>query len=132
MTIEELLIQHEGVRLKPYVCPAGKLTIGVGRNLEDVGISHEEALTMLRHDIWACIDDLSRFPWWPLLSTDRQYALIDMRFNLGPGRFRGFRKMLAALAGGDFEAAAREMRQSTWAEQVGRRAETLAQMMEQG
>jgi GH24 family phage-related lysozyme (muramidase) len=28
------LTRHEGLRLKPYLCPAGKLTIGIGRNLE--------------------------------------------------------------------------------------------------
>jgi len=33
------IIEHEGLKLKPYHCPAGKLTIGVGRNLEDKGIS---------------------------------------------------------------------------------------------
>jgi hypothetical protein len=31
--IKAQLIRHEGLRLKPYRCTAGKLTIGIGRNL---------------------------------------------------------------------------------------------------
>ena len=32
--IKEQLVRHEGLRLKPYRCTAGKLTIGIGRNLD--------------------------------------------------------------------------------------------------
>ena len=32
--MKEQLLRHEGLRLKPYRCTAGKLTIGIGRNLE--------------------------------------------------------------------------------------------------
>ena len=38
----ERLIVHEGLRLKPYKCPAGYLTIGVGRNVETNPITEEE------------------------------------------------------------------------------------------
>ncbi|MFA6660842.1 MAG: lysozyme, partial [Bacilli bacterium] len=37
--IKEQLVRHEGLRLKPYRCTADKLTIGIGRNLDDCGIS---------------------------------------------------------------------------------------------
>ena len=33
------LRRDEGCVLNPYRCTAGKLTIGIGRNLDDVGIS---------------------------------------------------------------------------------------------
>ena len=42
--LREDLIADEGIRLKPYLCPAGKTTIGVGRNLDDVGITEAEAM----------------------------------------------------------------------------------------
>lgn len=45
---EQMLIRHEGLKLKPYQCTAGKLTIGVGRNIEDMGITEDEAIYMLR------------------------------------------------------------------------------------
>lgn len=48
--IEEL-VRHEGLRLKPYKCSANSWTIGVGRNLDTVGISGDEALMMLKNDI---------------------------------------------------------------------------------
>ena len=52
------LTKHEGLRLKPYHCPAGKLTIGIGRNLEDKGITEKEAVMLLENDIHECIEDL--------------------------------------------------------------------------
>jgi len=32
--LREMLKRHEGLRFKPYLCPAKKLTIGVGWNLD--------------------------------------------------------------------------------------------------
>ena len=52
--IKTQLIRHEGLRLKPYRCTAGKLTIGIGRNLDDCGISQKEAYAMLERDIADC------------------------------------------------------------------------------
>ena len=56
--IKDQLIQHEGLKLKPYQCPAGRLTIGVGRNLEDKGITEKEAVMLLENDIQECLEDL--------------------------------------------------------------------------
>ncbi len=128
-----LLITHEGLRLKPYRDTRGKLTIGVGRNLDDVGITEEEALYLLKNDIKRVLDFLKeRLPYWNGLTETRKMALVDMCFNLGPGGFLSFKKMLAALERGDYEQAAREMLDSRWARQVGRRAEELAEMMRDG
>jgi len=44
------LREHEGLRLPPYHCPAGKLTIGIGRNLGDKGITEKEAVMLLEND----------------------------------------------------------------------------------
>ncbi len=129
----KLLITHEGLRLKPYRDSVGKLTIGVGRNLDDVGITEEEALYLLKNDIKRVLDFLKeRLPYWNGLTETRKMALVDMCFNLGPGGFLSFKRMLAALERGDYEQAAREMLDSKWARQVGRRAEELAEMMREG
>ena len=48
--IKAQLVRHEGMRLKPYRCTAGKLTIGIGRNLDDRGISQKEAYVLLEYD----------------------------------------------------------------------------------
>ena len=52
--IKAQLVRHEGLKLKPYRCTAGKLTIGIGRNLDDRGISQKEAYAMLERDIQDC------------------------------------------------------------------------------
>jgi len=109
------LVRDEGLRLKPYTCPAGYLTIGVGRNLEGRGISKSEAFTLLDNDINACLADLASFAWWGALNPVRQKALLNMRFQLGSGGFRGFTQMLAALEKRDFVAAAAAARASKWA-----------------
>jgi lysozyme len=128
----EQIVRHEGLRLHPYVDSVGIVTIGVGRNLTDVGISSQEAYLLLDHDLDDAIIDLASFPWFTGLGTIRQRALIDLRFNLGPTRFRTFRRMLAAVAAGDYPRAADEMRDSKWATQVHDRAIRLAWMMETG
>lgn len=130
MSIFEQLKHHEGVRRLPYECPAGKLTIGVGRNLDDRGLSDDEIDLLLRNDIWTAMQELDAvWPEWRKLSRNRQDALIDMMFNLGRTRFRKFEKFLSALKSGDYAKAADEMLNSKWANQVGKRAETLARMM---
>lgn len=131
--LRRMLIVHEGLRLKPYRCPAGYLTIGVGRNLEARGISREEAMVLLENDI-AEAEAAARgfFPAFDRLEEPRQAVLVDMAFNLGAVRLGGFRRFWAALERGDFEQAAREMLDSKWAKQVGPRARRLAEMMRRG
>ncbi len=132
-TLVAELIRDEGVELKPYRCTAGKLTIGVGRNLDDRGITRDEASYLLKNDIALCEKDLDRIvPNWRNLSDARQRVLVNMVFNLGAARFAGFQKFIANLRLGDFKAAAREMMDSSWSKQVGQRAVRLRDMMEKG
>lgn len=49
--LKDMLIRHEGLKLKPYRDTVGKLTIGAGRNLNDLGISEREAMFLLDNDI---------------------------------------------------------------------------------
>jgi lysozyme len=132
-TLVAELIRDEGVELKPYRCTAGKLTIGVGRNIEDRGITRDEASYLLKNDIASCEKDLDRtVPKWRELSDARQRVLLNMMFNLGVARFSGFQKFIANIRLGDFSAAAREMMDSSWSRQVGQRAVRLRDMMERG
>lgn len=100
------LIRDEGLKLRVYRCTAGKRTIGVGRNLDDVGIrqaetrllgittataiargiTREQAMVLLDCDIDACERDLdAKLPWWRTQSDARQRVLLNMCFNLGIG-----------------------------------------------
>lgn len=127
------LIRHEGLRLKPYLCPAGRLTIGIGRNLDDLGITEEEARLLLANDLDRVERDLDRLlPWWRTLDDTRRDALANMCFNLGATRLLNFKAMLAALEQGDFNLAADEMLDSLWASQVGSRAVELAAAVREG
>ena len=115
----DMIKQHEGLRLKPYHCTADKLTIGYGRNLEDRGITNDEAEYMLRNDIQLCYQELDCFSWFKDLDEPRQYALVDLCFNMGLPVLLKFRKALAAMAEGLYDKAADELLDSKWAKQVG-------------
>jgi lysozyme len=132
--LKEMLIREEGLKLKPYRDPvSGKLTIGVGRNLEDVGISEDEAMYLLENDIRRAEETAGHCcaahgVLFENLPEEAQLVLVDMAFNMGY-RLKSFRRMFTALRRGDFEEAAKEMLDSKWARQVGRRAENLAEIM---
>ena len=131
--LEDQLIDHEGLELKPYQCTADKLTIGVGRNIEDRGITEDEARYLLKNDIKIVEDELlEKKPVVAGLDSVRQRVLVDMGFNLGIPTLLKFQNMWAAIEEEDFETAAEEAMDSRWAKQVGRRAERLCQAMATG
>ncbi len=128
-----LIKLHEGYRAKPYRCPAGRLTVGWGRNIQDNGISEQEAELMLVNDVAEAAQVLSdRVLGFTDLCEIRQAALIDMLFNLGWPKFSAFKKMILAVESRAFELAALEMEDSNWYRQVASRAVTLVAMMRSG
>ena len=128
--LKETLIRHEGIRLKPYKDSMGKITIGIGRNLDDMGISTEEAGLMFLNDLDRVERELlTNFKWLPALSDVRQEVLMNMCFNLGITKLKKIVDFLSAVEDGDWTIAAIEMRDSLWATQVGQRAEELAKAM---
>lgn len=131
-SLRDMIMAHEGLKLKPYRCTKGKLTIGYGRNLEDVGITREEAEILLDHDIAKARRQAEGFAWFASLSPNRQNVVVSMIFNLGLDGFWGFKKIIEALERGNFVRAAVEMLSSKWAGQVGRRARELAELMRRG
>ena len=128
----ENLKRHEGLRLKPYLCSEGKITIGFGRNLEDMGISEKEAEMLLMSDIERCYEELDVFSWFHDLDQVRKEAMVNMLFNLGLPTFLEFKRTLKFMAEGAYSQAAAEMLDSKWANQVGDRAKELAYMVETG
>jgi len=131
--LEDQLIDHEGLELKPYQCTADKLTIGVGRNIEDRGITEDEARYLLKNDIKIVEDELlERKPEVAGLDSVRQRVLVDMGFNVGLPILMKFQNMWAAIEEEDWDEASAQMMDSRWAKQVGRRAERLSQAMKTG
>lgn len=148
MKWSERLIQHEGLSLMPYRCSEGKLTIGVGRNLEDNpptyeelralgdymhGITENAAKMLLRNDItrtYAALKHLVK--GFEDLDEERQYALLDMCFQLGVAGFKKFKRLRKAIANKDFNKAAEECLNSKYAEQTPQRARRIAHLLKIG
>jgi lysozyme len=122
-SIIDLLIKHEAFRLFPYTDTVGKLTIGVGRNLTDVGITNEEAMLLLTNDIKKAQDQLNiHLPWFSTAPDKVKLVLTDMAFNMGIGGLLQFKNTLELIRTGKYEEASVAMLQSLWAKQVGYRA----------
>ena len=121
--IKDRLIDFEAIVLQPYKCASGFLSLGVGRNLDANGISEEEALYLLDNDIEAVIDELDKH-WkvWRSFPKAAQYVCIDLVFNMGINAWMSFRKTRAYMELGQWEEASKELLNSKYASQVGRRA----------
>lgn len=126
------LILHEGLKLKPYVDTVGKLTIGVGHNLTDKGLTRVQSIRLLEDDLQDTYNFLnSQCPWYSALDEVRQRAIVDMTFNL-MGKLLQFKTMIAAIKLKDWNAAADALLDSLFAEQTGQRAKNLAHMLRTG
>lgn len=148
------LIAHEGLRLQVYQDTLGIDTIGIGRNLEDRGITQEEldwmdipnikavyeygiseadAMYLAQNDVQIVEEELVRaHPCVEELDAVRQLVLMDMAFNMGVPRLRKFKKMWNAVHENKFDIAAKEMLDSRWAIQVKSRSTKLAHAMHHG
>lgn len=169
--LKKVLEIDEGFRANMYKCTAGKRTIGIGRNLDDVGLTHielaylmgnqqcdiddlgyvyasggidfatfemtqEQAYYLLENDIQTAITGLIRVfrdHSMPIVTSNpRHIALISMMFNLGYGRFRGFKKMILAVKNDDWDEASVQAKDSRWYKQVGSRGKRLCYTLQTG
>ena len=137
----EMLRRHEGEvktngRHVAYKCPEGYWTLGIGRNVDPengIGLSDEEVNYLLENDILRVMQELaSEYPWFSDLDDVRKDAMIDIAFNLGATRLRGFRRALAAMEAANYKEAATEFLDSRWAKQVGTRALEVTDMIASG
>ncbi|AET91089.1 phage lysozyme [Burkholderia sp. YI23] len=132
-TLKAELTRDEGRRARIYVDTVGKTSGGVGRNLSDVAFSDDEIDLMLSNDIERAELSLdARLPWWRNLDPVRQRVILNMCFNMGIAGLLTFVNTLAFVKSGNWNAAANGMLASKWANQVGARAQRLAQMMRTG
>lgn len=128
-SLVEDLTRDEGKRSTVYQDSGGILTIGIGRNLESRGLSDEEIAILLGNDIEIVTADLDRnVPWWREMPLGKQRALANMCFNLGWPRLSKFHNMLYALENDMWEEAANQAMDSRWADQVGDRADRIAEL----
>jgi len=132
----EMLKRHEGVEHHIYRCSAGFWTLGAGRNVDPqggLGLSEDEVDYLLQNDIERVIKELStEYRWFNSLDDVRKDAMIDISFNLGATRLRGFKRALAAMEVADYTTAAKEFLDSKWSRDVKGRATELCYMIETG
>jgi lysozyme len=132
----EMLKRHEGVEHHIYRCSAGFWTLGAGRNVDPqggLGLSDDEVDYLLQNDIERVIKELStEYRWFNSLDDVRKDAMIDISFNLGATRLRGFKRALAAMEVADYTTAAKEFLDSKWSRDVKGRATELCYMIETG
>ena len=133
MDIENLkntLIEDEGIELKLYQCTSGKNTIGVGRNLDDRGISHETAMQMLEEDIEIVQHEIKQsINFYDGLPDIVQQAICNLVFNMGMPRYLQFKRHLVHLRNHDFDKAADELLDSKYASQLPNRSKRVADMI---
>lgn len=138
---------HESCILKPYYCPTGHLTLGIGHNIDARAFTNEEkkaigdwkkgitknmAYMICRNDVNICLNQLKTLPFWNRLDLERKYALLDMCFQLGFKGLCGFKKMLEAMRWGKWQTAAEECLNSDYARQTPARAKRIARLIKEG
>ena len=130
--LKQILIKHEGKKLWPYKCTAGKLTIGIGHNLDAKGISNAVADLMYEEDIMEVINDLHKiFENFNDLPEQIQLVLANMRFQLGDLGFRKFNKLIKSVERKDWKEMKINMANSLWYKQTNNRAKELIGLVEQ-
>lgn len=131
--LKKQLTFDEGKKNFPYTDSVGKLTIGIGRNLADRGLTDSEIAFLLENDIKEVVQNLStNLPWFNNLDDVRQEVLINMCFNMGWPKLSQFKNTLNLVKEGKYNEASIAMLNSLWAKQVGNRAVRLANMMKTG
>lgn len=129
MSLIEDIKLEEGYRQFPYRCTAGKLTIGYGFNLDDVGISKEEANLILNYRI-RNIQGQVKSTLYDLKAPEEVWEILyHLAYQLGLGGLLKFKKMIRALYAYDYKTAANEMLDSLWAKQTPNRANRLSDQM---
>ena len=138
-TLYERLVRHEGYERCVYVDTLGNPTIGVGHLLPE-GTPHDTCwddatiYRMLHHDIEfaesAAYRDLNDPVSWAHLPRVPRETMIEMAFQLGGRGLGSFHHMLDAIRAGDWPRAAREIRNSLLARETPKRANELADCME--
>jgi len=128
--IRNRLVLEEGLKLTPYKCTANKLTIGVGRNIQDRGISNETAMQMLDEDIDIMVNELrENLSWFDKQNDAIQGVLIDLCFNMGISRLLMFVQTLKLIEQGQYAMAADELLDSKYAAMLPARSKRNAEIL---
>lgn len=145
-----MIERHEGRRNEVYKDSLGIPTIGIGYNLRNatakddlakVGANLKEVLRgkqlsddqvneLFRMSLDRALKDAkSYYPEFDKLPDAAKGVLVDMSFNLGLTKLKGFKDLKTALGRGNYNAAADAMIDSAWYKQVKTRGVRLVNIM---
>jgi lysozyme len=108
----KLIQAWEGIRLKAYLCPAGKWTIGYGHTgpevKEGMTITIPQAETLFAADVAKFEEGVNALlPSAPWVTQGQFDALVSFAYNLGLGQL-GRSTLLKLYQKGDLRGAAEE------------------------
>ena len=143
MNIDQLrkeLERDEGVKYEVYLDHLGYPTFGIGHLITDddpecgasVGkeVDSDRVQEAFETDVETVVSDCERlYVQFEHLPEEVQLIVANMMFNMGYTRLSKFKGMKRGVDARDWEAAADEMVDSKWYEQVTRRADRLVVRM---
>jgi lysozyme len=95
--VESLCVHFEGVYLRPYLCPAGVATIGVGSTryldgravrLDDPAITRDHAMALLRAKLRTVYIPQTLAACPGIDTPERLAAIADFAYNCGAANLR--------------------------------------------
>ncbi len=122
-SLKDMIRRHEGIKLKPYPCSLGHMTIGIGHLLtndlpHDIAeylyangeITEAMAEEVLDLDI-AEAERVAEILFYNFkgLTENRKMAFVDLCFNMGIKGVSKFKGMRKAVMKSDWELAADEL-----------------------
>ena len=115
--VSQMLIRHEGIALYVYKCTATppRDTIGVGRNLNDVGLSEDEVMYLLKNDIKRIQEELKKnYGAYVTFPKAARLVCCDLVHNLGITGFMKFKKTRQLMELGMWLEASEELLDSKY------------------
>lgn len=143
-TTSSYIIANEGWRNSPYNDSLGYRTVGVGHRITgdepfnvNQTLTNQQVATLFEQDYNRAKEEAAMAAAlhgvdFDSLSDTRQAVLTDMAFNMGAqggGGLAGFNNMWGEIAQGDWDGAAGEIQNSTYARQLPGRSELNAEAM---
>ena len=131
------MIQHdEGFRSRLYIDTEGLQTIGIGFCLDRAPLPKPVALYWCAYILDKMNTRISNAKdvgeIFQQLDQTRQWAILNMCYQMGVSEVCQFKKMWAALGAGDYDRAEEEALDSVWAVQTKQRANRVAGVIRSG
>jgi lysozyme len=118
---------------KKVIAPVGRLSTGIGLNLQDSPLTYEEAVMVTTMRLRNYERQLSNlFSFFTPLDIVRKSVILNMVYNMGLARFNKFVGLIAALRTNDYQTAHDEILDSDAARKLAARYQRLAVMMATG